>query len=52
MIKNIAKSETEIRSLFDEKLTRLDRNTVLRHIINHASVDDSILIATTGFTGR
>jgi len=52
MIKNIAKSETEIRSLFDEKLTCLDRNTVLRHIINHASVDDSILIATTGFTGR
>lgn len=52
MIKNIAKSETEIRSLFDEKLTRLDRNTVLRHIINHTSVDDSILIATTGFTGR
>ena len=52
MIKDIAKSETEIRSLFDEKLTRLDRNTVLRHIINHASVDDSILIATTGFTGR
>ena len=52
MIKDIAKSETEIRSLFDEKLTRLDRNTVLRHIINHTSVDDSILIATTGFTGR
>ncbi len=52
MIKNIAKNETEIRSLFDEKLTRLDRNTVLRHIINHTSVDDSILIATTGFTGR
>ena len=52
MIKNIAKSETEIRSLFDEKLTRLDRNTVLRHIINHTSADDSILIATTGFTGR
>ena len=52
MIKDIAKSETEIRSLFDEKLTRLNRNTVLRHIINHTSVDDSILIATTGFTGR
>ena len=52
MIKDIAKSETEIRSLFDEKLTHLDRNTVLRHIINHTSVDDSILIATTGFTGR
>ena len=52
MIKDTAKSETEIRSLFDEKLTRLDRNTVLRHIINHTSVDDSILIATTGFTGR
>ena len=52
MIKDIAKSETEIRSLFDEKLTRLDRNTVLRHIINHTSVDDSVLIATTGFTGR
>ena len=52
MIKDIAKSETEIRSLFDEKLTLLDRNTVLRHIINHTSVDDSILIATTGFTGR
>lgn len=52
MIKDIAKSETEIRSLFDEKLTRLDRNTVLRHIINHTSADDSILIATTGFTGR
>ena len=52
VIKDIAKSETEIRSLFDEKLTRLDRNTVLRHIINHTSVDDSVLIATTGFTGR
>ena len=52
MIKDIAKSETEIRSLFDEKLTRLNRNTVLRHIINHTSVDDSVLIATTGFTGR
>ncbi len=52
MIKDIAKSETEICSLFDEKLTHLDRNTVLRHIINHTSVDDSILIATTGFTGR
>ena len=52
MIKDIIKSETEIRSLFDEKLTRLDRNTVLRHMINHTSVDDSILIATTGFTGR
>ena len=52
MIKDITKSETEIRSLFDEKLTPLDRNTVLRHIINHTSVDDSILIATTGFTGR
>lgn len=52
MIKDITKSETEICSLFDEKLTHLDRNTVLRHIINHTSVDDSILIATTGFTGR
>ena len=52
VIKDITKSETEIRSLFDEKLTRLDRNTVLRHIINHTSVDDSVLIATTGFTGR
>ena len=52
VIKDIAKSETEIRSLFDEKLTRLNRNTVLRHIINHTSVDDSVLIATTGFTGR
>ena len=52
MIKDITKSETEIRSLFDEKLTRLNRNTVLRHIINHTSVDNSILIATTGFTGR
>jgi len=52
VIKDIAKSETEIRSLFDEKLTRLDRNTVLRHIINHTSMDDSVLIATTGFTGR
>ena len=52
MIKDIAKSETEIRSLFDEKLTRPNRNTVLRHIINHTSVDDSVLIATTGFTGR
>jgi phosphonopyruvate decarboxylase len=52
MITDIPKSETEIRSLFDEKLTHLDRNTVLRHIINHTSVDDSILIATTGFTGR
>ena len=52
MIKDIAKSETEIRSLFDEKLTHPNRNTVLRHIINHTSVDDSVLIATTGFTGR
>ena len=52
MIKDIAKSKTEIRSLFDEKLTRLDRNIVLRHIISHTSVDGSILIATTGFTGR
>ena len=52
ILDDITKRKNEIHSLFSEKKTSLDRNTVLRQIIKHSNKDKTILIATTGYTGR
>ncbi len=52
LLNNIAKRKNEIHSLFSKKVTSLDRNTVLRRIIKNSPKDKTILIATTGYTGR
>jgi len=52
ILDDITKRKNEIHSLFSEKKTSLDRNTVLRQIIKRSNKDKTILIATTGYTGR
>jgi len=52
VLNNVTKRKNEIHSLFSEKKASLDRNTVLRQIIKHSNKDKTILIATTGYTGR
>ena len=52
LLNNITKCKKAIHSLFGEKVTNLDRNTVLRRIIKNSPEDKTILIATTGYTGR
>ena len=52
VLNNVTKRKNEIHSLFSEKKASLDRNTVLRQIIKHSNNDKTILIATTGYTGR
>lgn len=52
ILNNITKRKSEIHSLFSEKATNLNRNTVLRRIIKNSSKEETVLIATTGYTGR
>ena len=52
ILDDITKRKNEIHSLFSEKKTSLDRNRVLRQIIKRSNKDKTILIATTGYTGR
>ena len=49
---NVTKRKNEIHLLFSGKTTSLDRNTVLRRIIKNSSKNKTVLIATTGYTGR
>lgn len=51
-IKDISERKTEIRSSHNPEATLSDRNTALRRIIDHSPENKSLLIATTGFSGR
>ena len=52
MLNDIVKHKNEIHYLFNGKEISLERNTVLRRIIKNSPKDKTILIATTGYTGR
>ena len=49
---NISERENKIDYLFDENEMHVNRNTALNRIIKNSSKDKTILIATTGYTGR
>lgn len=51
-VKDISTRKTEIRSSHNLNATIIDRNTALRRIIEHTPEKNTLLIATTGFTGR
>ncbi len=40
------------RSSHKQNATRINRNTAFRRIIEHTPVDNTLIIATTGFSGR
>ncbi len=48
----LTESPADNRPGADPAARLLDRNTALRRIIRHTPEDDSLLIATTGYTGR
>ncbi|MEE2999885.1 MAG: phosphonopyruvate decarboxylase [Pseudomonadota bacterium] len=52
MLNDIVKHKNEIHYFFNGKEISLERNTVLRRIIKNSPKDKTILIATTGYTGR
>ena len=52
MLNDITKRKNVIHSFFSKEKMSLDRNTVLRQIIKRTDKDKTILIATTGYTGR
>ena len=52
MLNDIVKHKNEIHYLFNGEEIGLERNTVLRRIIKNSPKDKTILIATTGYTGR
>ena len=51
-VKNITQRKTELHSRHLHDVTPVDRNTALRRIIEHSPEKESLIIATTGFTGR
>jgi phosphonopyruvate decarboxylase len=51
-VKDISDRKTEYRTSHNPKATLTDRNSALRRIIKHTPEEDTILIATTGFSGR
>ncbi len=52
MLNAAVRHKNEIHYLFNGKEIGLERNTVLRRIIKNSPKDKTILIATTGYTGR
>ncbi len=51
-VKDITKRKIEVRNYQKTNAELIDRNTALRQIIEHTPEKDTLLIATTGFTGR
>ncbi len=51
-VTDIRNRKKELRYSFDEQIDLVDRNTVLKKIIEHTPINNSLVIATTGFTGR
>lgn len=51
-ISDISSRKKQIRFNHTADSTRVDRSTALKRIIEHSPEDDTVLIATTGFTGR
>ncbi len=51
-VKDISNRKTELRTNYSNNNEPLDRNTVLRRIVELSPVGESLIIATTGFTGR
>lgn len=51
-VKDISSRKQAIRYDFDETVAPVDRHAALNRIIEHTPVGDSLVIATTGYTGR
>jgi len=51
-VKNITDRKKEYRSSHNPEATITNRNNVLKRIVEHTPVEKTLLIATTGFTGR
>ncbi|MGB1801249.1 MAG: phosphonopyruvate decarboxylase [Gammaproteobacteria bacterium] len=51
-VKDITNRKTEYRSLHNANASLSNRNNALQRIIEHTPKDKSVIIATTGFTGR
>lgn len=51
-VKDITARKTELHSTHKKELERINRNTALQRIIEHTPEDNTVLVATTGFTGR
>ena len=51
-VKDISTRKKEIHYRFDDKAERIDRNEALTKIIAHTPVENTLVIATTGYTGR
>ena len=51
-VADISTRTKEIRCNYNPDATRVDRSTALKRIIEHSPESNTVLIATTGFTGR
>ncbi|MCZ6805212.1 MAG: phosphonopyruvate decarboxylase [Proteobacteria bacterium] len=51
-VNDISERKTEIHASHNPEATLSDRSTVLQRIIDHSPENKSVLIATTGFSGR
>lgn len=51
-VKDISARKTEIRSSHQPEAKPIDRNSALQRIIEHTPENNTLIIATTGFTGR
>lgn len=51
-VKDISQRKTKVHSTHNPDASTIDRNTALKRIVNHTPLDNTVLIATTGFTGR
>ncbi len=51
-IRDLSQRQTEVRFIHDPKAEPPSRHDALQRIVQHTSASDTLLIATTGFTGR
>lgn len=51
-VKDISTRHIEFRSSYNTNATRTSRNQALERIVEHTPLENTVLIATTGFTGR
>ncbi|MEM6998907.1 MAG: phosphonopyruvate decarboxylase, partial [Pseudomonadota bacterium] len=51
-VRNISERQKSYRSLHNPDALKTNRNDALKRIIDHTPEDKTVLIATTGFTGR
>ncbi len=51
-VKDISSRKNEYHSLYKSDVTRPNRSSTLERIIEHTPEDNTVIIATTGFTGR